>query len=211
MPFAAHSRPRYAPSAPSFARCTCAWLVKANGMPWISATGTLRPRMPPISVKNSSSPLCSRSSAPGSEPGRLSFCEEVVVAEMLLAVGRHVLPRRARLHGERHPGKKVRQQPRPGAALAALADGAVAAVALVLQVRLLAALCGASRRILSEKHAGEEQQDQKSHQRPCVTTSTSAGSPRFTTATARCSAGAIAAGSVIGPSAHTPCARASSA
>src|SRR5256885_874508 len=64
----------YSPSAPSFARCTCAWLVKAKGMPWISATGTLRPRMPPISVKNSSSPLCSRSSAPGSEPGRLSFC-----------------------------------------------------------------------------------------------------------------------------------------
>src|SRR5207247_6847994 len=136
---------------------------------------------------------------------------EVRVAEMILAIGRPVLPRRARLHRERHPWKEIRQQPRPGAALAALADGPVAAVALVLQVRLMATLGGASGRVLPEKHGWEEQQDEKSHQRPWVTTSTSAGSPRFTAATARCSAGAIAAGSVIGPSAHTPCARASSA
>src|SRR5205823_3444427 len=109
----------------------------------------------------------------------------------ILAIGRHVLPRRARLHRERHPGKEIRQQPRPGAALAALADGAVAAVALVLQERLMAALGRAGGRVLPENHGREEQQDEKSHQRPCVTTSTSAGSPRFTTATARCSAGAI--------------------
>src|SRR2546427_11731990 len=104
---------------------------------------------------------------------------------MILAIGRHILPRRARLHGERHPGKKIRQQPRPGAALAALADGAVAAVALVLQVRLLAALGGAGGRVLSKQHGWGEQQDEKSHQRPCVTTPTTAGSPRLATAPAR--------------------------
>src|SRR6266705_1045880 len=80
MPFAAHSRPRYSPSAPSFARCTCAWLVNAKGSPWISATGTLRPRMPPIRVKNWSSPACSISSAAGSEPGMLLFCGWTVTA-----------------------------------------------------------------------------------------------------------------------------------
>ena len=41
-------------------------------------------------------------------------------------------------------------------------------------------------------------------QRPCDTMSTSAGSPRFTTASARDSAGPIAAGSLIGPSANRP-------
>src|SRR5207253_7420535 len=104
---------------------------------------------------------------------------EVLVAEMLLAISRHVLPRRARLHRERHPGKKIRQQPRPGAALAALADGAVAAVALVLQVRLVATLGGASRRVLPEKYGWEELQDEKSHLRPCVTTSTNSRSPHI--------------------------------
>src|SRR5437762_7424425 len=78
---------------------------------------------------------------------------------MILAIGRHVLPRRARLHRERHPWKEIRQQPRPGAALAALADGAVAAVALVLQERLMAALGRAGGRVLPEKHGREEQQD----------------------------------------------------
>src|SRR6266705_310863 len=80
MPFAAHSRPRYSPSAPSFARCTCAWLVNAKGSPWISATGTLRPRMPHIRVRNWSSPACSISSAAGSEPGMLLFCGWTVTA-----------------------------------------------------------------------------------------------------------------------------------
>ena len=42
------------------------------------------------------------------------------------------------------------------------------------------------------------------HQRGCVTTSSSAGSPRWTTATARRIAGASSFGSLIGPSAYQP-------
>src|SRR5204862_5754652 len=132
---------------------------------------------------------------------------QVLVGEVLAAVGGHVLARAARLVLEAGPRKGIRRELRPGAALAALTDRAVAGVALVLEERLVAASSRAGGVLCKSISRREKKKRQQLlHHRPWETTSTRAGSPRFTAASARASPGPIAAGSLIGPSAYPPCA-----
>src|SRR5262249_13180235 len=56
----------------------------------------------------------------------------------------------------------------------------------------------------SRQHHGEQGAHRSLHQRPCDTTSTSAGSPRLTTATAFFRVGPRSLGSVTGPNDATP-------
>src|SRR5215470_3209061 len=73
MPLAAISSWIYAPSGPSMARWACAAVRNQNGICWTSAAGTTLPRMPPITVKNSTSPAVSIFRTAGSLPGVFLF------------------------------------------------------------------------------------------------------------------------------------------
>src|SRR5690349_3596003 len=145
---------------------------------------------------------------------------EVGIGNDLGRVGGHLIRRPP--HVAREPGKRQRTRRQARAGGAALAFVAVALPAAVADEQLLAGLgvagwrrprCrrrGRRRCGLRESNGRREDECRRCQQgfhaahRGWVTTSTSAGSPFFTTASARCSAGPRSRGLVIGPSAYTP-------
>src|SRR6266849_4939150 len=143
---------------------------------------------------------------------------KVLIAHDLDRVGRHLSARCAHVGQETAKRQGIRRQSRPGAP--ALSLIVVALITAVLDEQQLALLgiarrcgrclrgrCSLGRRLgrANGDRNHPHDRDYRHHlHRGWETTSTSAGSPRLTTATARAIAGPRSFGSVIGPSACTP-------
>ena len=130
-------------------------------------------------------------------------------------IGRHGIGRAAHLSGQGPKWQKAWRDVRTGSATA-LTDSTVTQGAAVghvntLPIGRIGYRPGILRVCRHHAHQGNRQEYRERtsahrllHQRPCETTSTSAGSPRLSTATAFFSAGPRSLGSVIGPKDSTP-------
>ena len=146
IPFAAISSRRYAPSGPSTVLCACSAERNANGTCWMLAAGTTLPRMPPISVKNCTSPETSSFSTAGSLPGIL-----VVLGEDLR------LDASARFLADRGPHF---QQP--------LVQRTVGHLVVVLREPELPARSGRALRIVNDPTVAAVRKDRRLSSRPAA-------------------------------------------